>query len=154
MLRCDEEGDYWFVDRLGDTFRWKGENISTEEVNLVVSKLDWIAGSTVYGVKVPDQEGRVGMVAIEIRQGREFDPSELFNHLESQLPVAAMPRFVRLVDSLDTTGSFKFLKHTLQSEGFEPEAELAEGLFWVWEPKNNSYTPYSRKSRNRVLKTL
>ena len=91
LLKCDDEGDYWFVDRLGDTFRWKGENISTEEVNLVMSKLDWLACSTVYGVKVPDQEGRVGMVAVELREGAEFDASELYKWLESQLPEGGDP---------------------------------------------------------------
>ena len=96
-----------------------------------MSKLDWLAASTVYGVKVPDQEGRVGMVAIELREGTSFDGAELYRWLESQLPKAAIPRFVRLVNSLDTTGSFKFLKHTLQKEGFELDGDEV----WVWDPK-------------------
>jgi len=151
LLRCDEDGDYWFVDRLGDTFRWKGENISTEEVNLVMSKLDWLAASTVYGVKVPDQEGRVGMVAIELREGASFDGAELYHWLESQLPKAAMPRFIRLVDSLDTTGSFKFLKHTLQKEGFELDGD---DEVWVWQPTKSTYKPYDARQRNTALKSL
>ena len=152
LLKRDDEGDYWFVDRLGDTFRWKGENISTEEVNLVMSKLDWLAGSTVYGVKVPDQEGRVGMVAVELREGAEFDAAELYKWLESQLPKAAIPRFVRIVNSLDTTGSFKFLKHSLQKEGFE--SQTSDDPVWAWAPKKSTYVPYESSLRNRVLKSL
>ena len=152
LLKRDDEGDYWFVDRLGDTFRWKGENISTEEVNLVMSKLDWIAGSTVYGVKVPDQEGRVGMVAIELKAEASFEPDELYSWLESQLPKAAIPRFVRLVESLDTTGSFKFLKHTLQKDGFELESDVDS--IWVWDQKKSTYKAYSSRMRNSVLKSL
>ena len=91
------------------------------------------------------------MVAIELREGASFDGAELYRWLESQLPKAAIPRFVRLVNSLDTTGSFKFLKHTLQKEGFELDGE---DEVWVWQPKKSTYKPYEARQRNTALKSL
>lgn len=112
-----------FVDRLGDTYRWKGENVSTTEVEMVVNSLDQVAGSAAYGVHVPGTEGRTGMVAIVPAEGSEsFDLGVLARTLREGLPPYAVPSFVRLTSSLETTATHKIRKSALKREGFDPSA--------------------------------
>ena len=119
LLREDADGDYWFVDRVGDTFRWKGENVSTEQVESVLNQLPFVALSAVYGVRVPGQEGRAGMAAIVLRSDARFDPQALYAACEQHLPQPACPRFVRIVDELPTTDTLKIKKGTLIDEGID-----------------------------------
>jgi putative long chain acyl-CoA synthase len=120
LLRVDADGDYWFVDRVGDTFRWKGENVSTEQVRAVLEEAPFVRLSAVYGVEVPGREGRAGMAAIELGAGTTFDGQALYALVSENLFPAARPRFVRIVPSLDTTASLKVWKHALQREGCDP----------------------------------
>jgi fatty-acyl-CoA synthase len=116
LMRRDTAGFYFFVDRLGDTFRWKGENVSTTEVADVVRTCPGVLDAIVYGVQVPAHEGRAGMAAITTREG--FTLEQLVAHLHEHLPPYARPVFVRLCESLDTTGTFKLAKGRFAAEGY------------------------------------
>jgi fatty-acyl-CoA synthase len=116
LMRKDAAGFYFFVDRLGDTFRWKGENVSTTEVANVVRSCPGVTDAIVYGVKVPQNEGRAGMAAITTTDGFAFDA--LAAHLKHHLPAYARPLFVRLCETLDTTGTFKLAKGRFAAEGY------------------------------------
>ena len=107
-----------FVDRLGDTFRWKGENVATTEVEAAVRSAPGITDCTVYGVTVPNADGRAGCAAVCIDGA--FDGAALAAHLRAQLPVYAVPVFLRRVDAIETTATFKSRKHVLREEGADP----------------------------------
>ena len=111
---------YQFVDRIGDTFRWKGENVSTSEVESVINQHSDIEYSNVYGVTIPGCDGRAGMVAIKLT-GDLFGLESLTESIDQQLPVYARPLFIRLLDEMEVTGTFKLKKGTLKQEGFDPQ---------------------------------
>jgi fatty-acyl-CoA synthase len=131
-----------FVDRLGDTFRWKGENVATSEVEGVLSQLSWIEHAAVYGVKVAGADGRAGMAAITLKQGCQFDPEGLLRHLQSALPTYAVPLFVRLTPATETTGTFKYQKVGLKKEGYDPALVKDPLYFWDSHNKKKAYQPY------------
>ncbi|WP_018157724.1 long-chain-acyl-CoA synthetase [Demetria terragena] len=108
-----------FVDRLGDTFRWKGENVATTEVEAVLGRQPQIEDCSVYGVEVPGTDGRAGMAAVVLAEGADLDPSGLATTLRKALPAYAVPLFIRVVDSLEHTSTFKSIKVKLRSEGYE-----------------------------------
>lgn len=118
LLRRDADGTIYFVDRIGDTFRWKGENVATTEVAEVLSTLRGVREATVYGVAVADHEGRAGMAALVVDD--RFDPDAFYGEIERQLPVYARPLFVRISGSIEVTGTFKHRKVDLVREGFDP----------------------------------
>jgi len=117
LMRQDAQGFYYFVDRLGDTFRWKGENVATGEVAASLMSYPGILAACVYGVAVPGADGKAGMAALETAPG--FDLSGLAGHLAG-LPSYARPLFLRLVPSLVATETFKPKKAQLAAEGFDP----------------------------------
>jgi fatty-acyl-CoA synthase len=139
LLRRDADGYYHFVDRLGDTFRWKGENVSSEEVARALDALPAIARSVVYGVSVPGAEGRAGMAALVLREGEAFDGEALFSHVERALPPFARPAFVRLPAELETTATLKLTKGALREAGFDP-ARGSDPLF-VRDDARRAYVP-------------
>ncbi|KAM6148194.1 long-chain fatty acid transport protein 5 [Rhynchocyon petersi] len=118
VLSMDREGFLYFRDRLGDTFRWKGENVSTREVEGVLSLVDFIQDVNVYGVSVPGCEGKVGMAAVQLAPSRTFDGQQLYQYIRAWLPAYAAPHFIRIQDVLETTGTFKLVKSQLVREGF------------------------------------
>ncbi|XP_035207925.1 long-chain fatty acid transport protein 4-like [Stegodyphus dumicola] len=128
ILVMDEEGYLYFVDRTGDTFRWRGENVSTGEVENVISKALNHVGCVVYGVEVPNVEGRAGMAAIQIDL-KDIDLDALYQHIGKSLPSYAVPLFIRICSNLETTGTYKLRKVTLQKDGFNPE-KIADPLFF------------------------
>ncbi|EHB03826.1 Bile acyl-CoA synthetase [Heterocephalus glaber] len=118
VLTMDREGFVYFQDRLGDTFRWKGENVSTREVEGVLSLVDFLQEVNVYGVPVPGCEGKVGMAAVRLVPGQTFDGQKLYQHVHMWLPSYAAPHFIRIQDTLETTSTFKLVKSHLVREGF------------------------------------
>jgi fatty-acyl-CoA synthase len=118
LMTKDRSGYFYFVDRLGDTFRWKGENVSTIEVAEVIAGSATVADAVVYGVVVPGTEGRVGMAAIV--PGQNFDIAQLHRHLSSHLPEYAQPAFLRVCGEIETTGTFKPQKQRFMQEGYNP----------------------------------
>jgi fatty-acyl-CoA synthase len=127
LMRQDEQGFFHFVDRAGDTFRWKGENVATSEVNDCLRDGLGIVDATTYGVTVPGADGRAGMAAIVI--DKDFDFKTLAEHLSHRLPAYAHPLFLRIMDALSTTETFKHKKHQLVREGFDP-ADVTDPLYF------------------------
>jgi len=116
LMRQDAEGYFYFVDRIGDTFRWKGENVSTAEVEQRLTDAPGVKEVIAYGVPVPGSEGKAGMVTL-ITEGK-FVPRDFSAYVDTQLPPYARPVFVRLAKSLETTGTFKYKKSDLVADGF------------------------------------
>ncbi|XP_068151454.1 long-chain fatty acid transport protein 4 [Drosophila tropicalis] len=128
LLVADEKGYLYFKDRTGDTFRWKGENVSTSEVEAQVSNVAGYKDTVVYGVNIPHTEGRAGMAAIYDPQ-REIDLNEFAIKLSKVLPAYAKPQFIRLLTKVDLTGTFKLRKVDLQKEGYDPNA-IKDSLYY------------------------
>lgn len=118
LMRQDAQGFFYFVDRIGDTFRWKGENVATTEVAAAAASAPGVKSACVYGVAVPAASGRCGMAALEVEPG--FDPEDFRDHMTARLPAYARPVFLRLVGSLAITETFKQKKQALALEGFDP----------------------------------
>ena len=118
ILRQDKDGFMYFCDRTGDTFRWKGENVSTTEVEATMANILQLRDVVVYGVEVPGNEGRAGMAAIA-GTSESVDLSGLAQQLFLSLPHYAVPLFIRLIPSADLTGTFKLKKVKLRNEGFD-----------------------------------
>jgi fatty-acyl-CoA synthase len=127
LMRRDRHGYFYFVDRIGDTFRWKGENVATSEVAEALGVVPGIAEANVYGVAVPGQDGRAGMAALVVAP--DFDPATLPAALAGNLPAYARPVFLRLKPEMEITGTFKQRKVELVKEGFDPAA-IADPLYW------------------------
>ena len=126
LMRRDEQGFFYFVDRVGDTFRWKGENVSTTEVAAAISGCRGVAEVAVYGVAVPNAEGRAGMAALVV--GGDFDLAEL-RRVASALPAYARPVFVRIVPALEITGTFKLRTQELVRQGYDP-GQVGDALYF------------------------
>jgi fatty-acyl-CoA synthase len=139
LFRFDEDGYFYFVDRIGDTFRWKGENVSTTEVAQQLSAYDGAETINIYGVKVPGREGRACMAALELKQGRAFDPRAFYRCVAGSLPVYAQPLFVRVLAAAEVTANFKLRKVRLREEGFDA-ARITDPL-WGLDRERETYAP-------------
>ena len=119
LMKRGAHGYFYFIDRIGDTFRWKGENVATSEVAEALGVVEGIKEANVYGVSVPGQEGRAGMAALVVTPG--FDPVTLAAKIASNLAPYARPVFLRLLPEMEITGTFKLRKVELVQEGFNPQ---------------------------------
>jgi fatty-acyl-CoA synthase len=135
LMRQDNEGFYYFVDRVGETFRWKGENVSTTEVAGVVEGCSGVADVAIYGVTVPHAEGRAGMAALVVNP--EFSLERLQQELTARLPAYARPMFIRLLETLELTATFKLRKQDLAREGYDPR-KVRDPLF-VYDQNRQRY---------------
>ena len=120
LMRRDEDDYYYFVDRIGDTFRWKGENVATLEVAEAICAFPGIREASVYGVAVPGTDGRAGMAAVVPDAG--LDLGAFRAHLADRLPGYARPLFLRIRSELDVTTTFKHAKHELVRHAYDPSA--------------------------------
>ena len=118
LMRRDERGYFYFVDRIGDTFRWKGENVATSEVAEAICTFPGIKDASVYGVAIPGADGRAGMAAVVADD--ELDLAAFRTHLVEHLPEYARPVFVRVRGRLDVTATFKHTKSALVRDGYDP----------------------------------
>jgi fatty-acyl-CoA synthase len=118
LMRVNAAGFFYFVDRIGDTFRWKGENVSTAEVGAAIAAFPGVQEANVYGVRVPGAEGAAGMVAL-VADG-DFDLSEFRRHLTRRLPPYARPIFLRITERIAATATFKHRNYDLRREGYDP----------------------------------
>ncbi|XP_004687865.1 PREDICTED: very long-chain acyl-CoA synthetase [Condylura cristata] len=153
LLMIDHDNFIYFHDRVGDTFRWKGENVATTEVADIVGLVDFVQEVNVYGVPVPGHEGRIGMASIKMKENSEFDGKKLFKHVADYLPTYARPRFLRIQDIIEITGTFKHRKVTLVEEGFNP-AVIKDALYFL-DDKAEMYVPLTEDIYNAIKdKTL
>ncbi|HVW75737.1 MAG TPA: long-chain-acyl-CoA synthetase [Rhizomicrobium sp.] len=120
LMRQDAQGFFYFMDRIGDTFRWKGENVATTEVAAAAASAPGVKAANIYGVTVVGQDGRCGMAALEVADN--FDLDAFRAHMAEHLPAYAQPVFLRIVDSLAITETFKQKKQLLAGDGFDPAA--------------------------------
>ncbi|HEY2464106.1 MAG TPA: long-chain-acyl-CoA synthetase [Steroidobacteraceae bacterium] len=127
LMRRDERGFYYFVDRVGETYRWKGENVSTAEVLSVLTASRGVVEGVVYGVSVPGADGRAGTAALVVNA--DFDLAAFRADVASRLPSYARPVFLRIVSTLESTGTFKPRKQELMQAGFDP-SRVADPLYF------------------------
>lgn len=149
LMRCDAEGYYYFVDRIGDTFRWKSENVSTTEVAQQLSEYDDAEVINVYGVQVPQHEGRAGMAAVLMQKGKRFDSQSFARTAIAALPSYARPLFVRVSEQADMTGNYKLRKVALRQQGYNP-SNFDDDLY-VLDTSVNDYVPYSLQTLEKLL---
>lgn len=153
VLRRDGEGRWWFVDRLGDTFRWKSENVSTAEVAALLGDAgaEVLREVVVYGVLVPRHDGRAGCAAVVLREdgGEQTQLERLAETARRVLPKYAVPLFVRVTPALMVTGTNKPQKHVLQKDGLDPEVVEAKGdrLYWL---RDGKYERFGKKDYARL----
>ncbi|KAI6217580.1 Fatty Acid CoA Synthetase family [Aphelenchoides fujianensis] len=142
ILYWSKEGYLFFKDRCGDTYRWRGENVSTMEVEGVLQPVMSIQDATVFGVEVQGREGRAGMIGATLVEGADMDKTlaELSERLPEHLPAYAVPLFVRFCKQVERTGTFKLKKADLQKQGFDPAACNGDPLFY-WNAEERRYLP-------------
>lgn len=148
LLKKDKAGYIYFIDRIGDTFRWKGENVSTNEVGEALSKIDGVATANVYGVPVPGADGKAGMAAVTL--DGEVDFAGLHKRLTGMLPSYAVPVFIRVQPEAETTGTFKYRKVELVAEGFDP-AKVEGDALWMYHPAEGGYAPVTAERYAKLL---
>ena len=146
LMRKDEQGFFYFVDRIGDTFRWKGENVATSEVSEAICAFPNVKHANVYGVAIPAAEGRAGMVALLTE--KEIDLAAFRKHLVDRLPSYARPVFLRLQDSIAVTGTFKYLRADLVRQGYDPAA-TTDALYFD-DPKSHAFVLIDQERYDRI----
>lgn len=144
ILQSHEDSWVSFADRVGDTFRWKGENVSTNEVAEVLNGAKGVLESNVYGVAVPGAEGRAGMASINT--SGELDLSEFARFVVSRLPAYQRPYFLRLQQEMRITGTFKHQKTGYRDEGFDP-TKVADPLYFL---DGDKYVPIDQSLFQRI----
>jgi len=147
LMRKDAGGFFYFVDRIGDTFRWKGENIATAEVAEAIAEFPGVIEATVYGVSVPGAEGAAGMATI-VADGA-FDLAALREHLASRLPAYARPLFLRIRDRIEITATFKHKKNELVREGYDPAA--TQDAVYFDDPARRAFVPLDAALHARLV---
>lgn len=160
MVRWDREGRWYFNDRLGDTFRWKSENVSTSEVSEILGSHADVHEANVYGVALPNHDGRAGCAAVVMEQQiQATDPSVLSppspttlesvaSHVLQSLPRYAAPLFLRLTPQMQATGNNKQQKHILRTEGVDPSlVKASDKLYWL---QGSTYVPFEKKDWDRL----
>ncbi len=148
LMRKDALGFYYFVDRLGDTFRWKGENVAASEVEAVLAALPGVLHANVYGVKVPGCEGQAGMAALVLEQGRRLE--DLRAELQLRLPRYACPIFFRVVPEMDLTGTFKYSKSAWRKQGIDPT--LSTDAIYLDQADTHTVVPLDHELYSRILR--
>ncbi len=146
LLRRDADDYFYFVDRIGDTFRWKGENVSTTEVAQVIGGAKGVLEANVYGVAVAGADGRAGMASLVVEEG--FDLAPLEARLEQELAAYARPLFLRLRSEIETTGTFKYRKVDAVKEGFDP-AVVGDPLYFR-DPEQGRYVSLDEELYARI----
>ena len=153
LLRCDVEGFVYFVDRTGDTFRWKGENVSTNEVAEAVAAFPGFAQCNVYGVQYSGRDGKAGMASVRLSDGLgddNVDLADLFSHLYESLPHYAIPIFLRFTSTIAETSTSKYQKYRAVQEGFEPSRVGGDAVYTL----DGKGCTYRRLTEHRYAEVL
>jgi len=149
LLKRDAEGYFYFVDRIGDTFRWKGENVATGEVESVINDFPGVKEVNVYGVAMPKTSGRAGM-AYMIVEHDKFDLKNFYDFVQAKLPAYAAPLFIRLGKEIEVTSTLKYMKTARRDEGFNPD-KIKEPLYFRDCQRTKSYVPLSHELFNKIM---
>lgn len=162
LMKRDKENRFWFVDRIGDTFRWKAENVSTAEVSEAVGNHPAVLEANIYGVQVPRHDGRAGCAAVILNPSAIVQSTDsrvpvpspetlrsLAEHVKKGLPAFAQPLWLRITKELQITGTNKQQKHLLQKDGIDPYVVEAAGdaLYWL---KDGTYTPFTKADLEKI----
>jgi fatty-acyl-CoA synthase len=148
LMRKDKDGYFYFIDRVGDTYRWKGENVSTSEVAETITQFPGIAEANVYGVVIPGREGRAGMAALVVHG--EIDLGGFRAYLTKHLPEYARPLFLRIQQRIETTSTFKQKKLDLVRQGFDPSV-IGDPLYFN-DSASQSFVPLDKPLYERIVK--
>ncbi|XP_030325931.1 long-chain fatty acid transport protein 6 isoform X2 [Strigops habroptila] len=149
LMVQDHENFLYFWDRIGDTFRWKGENVATTEVSDIIVMLDFIQEANVYGVSVPDHEGKAGMASLILKQNTSLDLEQIYKQVVTYLPSYACPLFLRVQDKMEMTGTFKQQKFRLVDEGFNPST-ITDPLYFLDNSKK-AYVLLTKEVHEMIL---
>jgi fatty-acyl-CoA synthase len=147
LMKKDKNGYFYFIDRIGDTYRWKGENVATSQVSEAISAFPGIHDANIYGVSIPGTEGRAGMAALVV--DGELDMTAFRAYLLKQLPDYARPLFVRIRSERDVTGTFKQKKVDLVREGFDPE-RIGDPIYFN-DVQNHAFVPLNKPLYERIV---
>jgi len=147
LMRRDDSGFYFFVDRIGDTFRWKGENVATSEVTAAITAFPGIVDANVYGVAVPGAEGRAGMA--ELVCAGAIDLAAFREHLARRLPKYARPVLLRMRNEIDVTPTFKQMKNDRAAGGYDPST--CPDALYVHDPERRAYVALDRPLYERIV---
>lgn len=154
VMRWDSEGRIYFHDRIGDTFRWKSENVSTAEVSQALGLHPRVHEANVYGVQLPHHDGRAGCAAMVLAEGEPTPTSDEFlkslsEHVAKTLPRYAVPVFLRITQpgKMQTTGTNKQQKHDLRTEGVDPDKAGGDELYWL---QGGRYVPFTKRDWNAL----
>ncbi|CDQ89263.1 unnamed protein product [Oncorhynchus mykiss] len=148
VLIMDQYGYMYFKDRTGDTFRWKGENVSTTEVEGTLSRLLDMKDVVVYGVEVPGAEGKAGMAAVADPE-RSTDLDKFGKDLEKALPPYARPVFLRFLNEVNKTGTYKFQKTEMRREGFDPS--ITSNKLYFLDPSRGRYVELHQELYSSII---
>ena len=149
LLQLHEDQWLSFSDRFGDTFRWKGENVSTQEVENILNSHESILMSAVYGVEIPNHEGKAGMAAIKFDPGVGFNSEVISRFVIQALPKYTIPIFIRICDQLEVTGSKKLRKSNLRKEGYKIN-EITDPLY-IWDSSERIYTQFDSSKHQAII---
>ena len=147
LLKRDSVGYFYFIDRIGDTFRWKGENVATSEVAEAISVFPGVKEANIYGVTVPGADGRAGMAALVVEGA--LDLAQFKAHVEKNLPVYARPIFLRLQPEIEVTGTFKHRKIELVKDGYDPK--LVKDPLYFLSPLDGHFVPLTGELFDRIM---
>ena len=147
ILKMDDLGYLYFTDRTGDTFRWRGENVSTTEIENTTSKIIKNVEVACYGVEIPGAEGRAGMIAI-VHQD-DINLADLSKELQERLPAYAVPLFVRLVEKLEYTATEKIIKRKLREEAFDIK-HIVDPVYFM-DPVSKTYIPLTEDVYKKII---
>ncbi|KAG8516730.1 Long-chain fatty acid transport protein 6 [Galemys pyrenaicus] len=148
-IMFEDQNFLYFWDRVGDTFRWKGENVATTEVAEVIGKLDFIQETNVYGVTVPEYEGKAGMASVILKPNKPLDLEKAYEQVVTYLPAYACPRFLRIQEKMEMTGTFKLQKFQLVEEGFSP-LKISDPLYFM-DSLKKSYVPLTKELYDQIM---
>lgn len=148
LMRKDEKGFFYFVDRIGDTFRWKGENVATSEVSAAICAFAGVKHANVYGVSIPGKDGRAGMAAVVA--DHPLDLAALRRHFVERLPSYARPVFLRFCGEVEVTGTFKYSKSDLVQQGYDPA--VTTDVLYFDNPELQKFDRLDGMLYDRILK--
>lgn len=149
LLYVDNYYYVYFKDRIGDTFRWRGENVSTNEIEAIIARALKLTDVAVFGVEIPGEEGRIGMAAIVGQEGSSCDLVALSEFLQKNIPRYAIPHFIRLISEIKFTGTMKMAKYDLKQEGYNLD-KVKDPLFYL-DNSSGLYKPFTKNIYEDII---